>query len=174
MSTNVLTGYSDLFNASGVYAIGGGVPISQPDAQGDLVIPSYQDLFGSQSFCECMHCSSVYGPAAYFADLLGFLRQSLVTKRIGGTDYVQIVKNGVPVNKTGLDVLFERRPDLGDIRLDCANTNTRSALYRSGQRDLRTGSRRGNRQQPVSDQLDPAGAQGQSRAYSQWRLRCPG
>ena len=32
VSTNVLTGYSDLFNASGVYAIGGGVPISQPDA----------------------------------------------------------------------------------------------------------------------------------------------
>ena len=26
VATNVLTGYSDLFNASGVYAIGGGVP----------------------------------------------------------------------------------------------------------------------------------------------------
>ena len=124
VATNVLTGYSDLFNASGVYAIGGGVPISQPDADGDLVIPSYQDLFGSQSFCECIHCSSVYGPAAYFVDLLEYLRQSLVTKKIGGRVYVKIIKNGVEVNKTGLDVLFARRPDLGDIRLDCANTNT--------------------------------------------------
>ena len=124
VATNVLTGYSDLFNASGVYAIGGGVPISQPDADGDLVIPSYQDLFGSQSFCECIHCSSVYSPAAYFVDLLEYLRLSPVTKKIGGKVYVKIIKNGKPVNKTGLDVLFARRPDLGDIRLDCANTNT--------------------------------------------------
>lgn len=124
VSTNVLTGFSDLFNASSVYAIGGGVPISQPDKQGDLVLPSYQDLFGSQSFCECVHCSSVYSPAAYFVDLLEYLRQSLVTKKIGGTEYVTIVENGEPVNKTGLDVLFARRPDLGEIRLDCKNTDT--------------------------------------------------
>ena len=124
VSTNVLTGYSDLFNASGVYGIGGGVPIAKPDAHGDLVIPSYQDLFGSQSFCECVDCSSVCSPAAYFVDLLEYLRQSLVTKKIGGKVYVKIIKNGVAVNKTGLDVLFARRPDLGDIRLDCANTNT--------------------------------------------------
>jgi hypothetical protein len=124
VATNVLTGYSDLFNASGVYAIGGGVPISLPDAEGDLAIPSYQDLFGSQSFCECLHCSSVYSPAAYFVDLLEYLRQSPVTKKIGGSVYVKVVKNGVSINKTGLDVLFERRADLGDIRLDCKNTNT--------------------------------------------------
>jgi hypothetical protein len=124
VSTNVLTGYSDLFNASGVYAVGGGVPISHPDANSDLAIPSYQDLFGSQSFCECVDCSSVCSPAAYFVDLLEYLRQSLVTKKIGGKVYVKIIKNGVTVNKTGLDVLFARRGDLGDIRLDCANTNT--------------------------------------------------
>ena len=124
VSTNVLAGYGDLFNASDVYAIGGGVAVPQPDAQGGLVIPSYQDLFGSQSFCECMHCTSVYSPAAYLADLLQFLRQCMVTTRIGGTNYVQIVKDGETVDKTGLDVLFARRPDLGDIHLDCKNTNT--------------------------------------------------
>ncbi len=124
VATNVLAGYNELFKASTVYAIGGGVPVSQADTQGDLAIPSYQDLFGSQSFCECEHCSSVYSPAAYLVDLLQYLRQSPVTKRLDGKVYVKIIKNGQPFTKTGLDVLFERRADLGDIRLDCKNTNT--------------------------------------------------
>jgi hypothetical protein len=124
LSTNLLAGYNEMFNASAIYAIGGGVPVSQPDTQGDLVIPSYHDLFGSQSFCECEHCSSVYSPAAYFVDLLAYLAQSTVTKRIGGENCVEIIKDGKPVCKTGLDVLFQRRADLGDIRLDCKNTNT--------------------------------------------------
>ncbi len=124
LSTNLLVGYSELFNASAVYAIGGGVPVSQPDAQGDLVIPSYHDLFGPQSFCECEHCSSVYSPAAYFVDLLAYLGQSTVTRRMGGENCVEITKEGDTVCKTGLDVLFQRRADLGDIRLDCKNTNT--------------------------------------------------
>ena len=124
LSTNLLAGYNEMFNASTVYAIGGGVPVSQPDTQGDLAIPSYQELFGSQSFCACEHCSSVYSPAAYFVDLLAYLRQSTVTKRIGGSTCIEIIKDGAPVCKTGLDVLFQRRADLGDIRLDCKNTNT--------------------------------------------------
>jgi hypothetical protein len=124
VSTSVLAGYGDLYNASSLYGIGGGVAITEPKPRSGLVIPSYKDLFGSQSFCECRHCTSVYSPAAYFVDLVEYLRQSLVTKKIGGSTYVKIIKDGVSVNKTGQDVLFARRPDLGDIRLDCKNTNT--------------------------------------------------
>ena len=39
-------------------------------------IPNWEALFGSTSFCECGECGSVYGAAAYFVDLLQFLRNS--------------------------------------------------------------------------------------------------
>jgi hypothetical protein len=35
--------------------------------------PTMETLFGSLDFCECEHCRSVLGPAAYFVDLLQFL-----------------------------------------------------------------------------------------------------
>lgn len=35
--------------------------------------PTLSTLFGSLDFCECEHCNSVLGPAAYFVDLLQFL-----------------------------------------------------------------------------------------------------
>lgn len=71
------------------------------------VLPTWNDLFGSNALCDCEHCRSVYGPAAYLADLLHFL-----SKRPSGT-----------AGKNALAVLLERRPDLGRILLSCANTN---------------------------------------------------
>ena len=38
--------------------------------------PSMQTLFGSMDFCQCDDCRSVLSPAAYFVDLLEFLRNS--------------------------------------------------------------------------------------------------
>src|SRR5262249_54181592 len=70
--------------------------------------PSYAELFGSLDLCECKHCRSVLSPAAYFVDLLEFLRHSTPNTK----------------NKTPLDILFERRPDLEHITLTCENTNT--------------------------------------------------
>ena len=69
-------------------------------------IPNLETLFGSLDFCACAHCQSVYGPAAYLADVLRFLDEhpSEIT------------------NKTVKDVLFERRPDIGNIKLNCENT----------------------------------------------------
>jgi hypothetical protein len=70
-------------------------------------IPDLQSLFGSMSYCECQECRSVYSAAAYLVDMLQFL------------------KARSPLNgKTPKDVLFERRPDLGQILLSCENTNT--------------------------------------------------
>ena len=75
-------------------------------------LPNLQTLFGSLDYCECTHCRSVYSPAAYFVDVMRFLGER-------GTQ-------GTAINagKNVLQVLFERRPDLGEIELSCENTNT--------------------------------------------------
>lgn len=71
-------------------------------------VPNLQTLFGQVDLCQCDECGSVYGAAAYLTDILHFLdeRGSSVT--------------GVSVK----DFLLFRRPDLGDIDLNCPNTNT--------------------------------------------------
>lgn len=69
--------------------------------------PSWESLFGSASGCECKHCRSVLSPAAYMVDILHFL-------------------HGAP--KTGgvspLDAMFQRRPDINYILLNCRNSTT--------------------------------------------------
>ncbi len=65
------------------------------------LIPDWESLFGAFDVCACGHCNSVYGPAAYFVDLLQFLKA-----------------RGV------FDGLTARRPDLVDIELSCENSNT--------------------------------------------------
>jgi len=66
-------------------------------------MPSYKDLFGSHSLCECKHCRSVYSPAAYLVDVL---HHAL-------TDQEK-------------QILFapDRRPDLERVELSCKNTDT--------------------------------------------------
>ena len=71
-------------------------------------IPNLEVLFGSLDFCECEHCRSLYSPAAYLTDLLRFLEE----------------KDAVPANQNVQDILFDRRPDIANIKLNCANTNT--------------------------------------------------
>lgn len=74
--------------------------------------PDLKSLFGSTDACACRHCRSIYGPAAYFADVMRFLRNRLVLN-----------KTVLPVTstKSAKDVLFARRPDLGEIDLNCEN-----------------------------------------------------
>ena len=69
-------------------------------------IPDWEELFGSGDFCDCEHCGSVLGPAAYLTDVLHFLEQRPAR---GGRNAKQ--------------VLFARRPDLGELELSCNNTN---------------------------------------------------
>ncbi len=70
-------------------------------------VPDWEALFGSVSLCDCEDCRTVLSPAAYLTDILKFLHD-------------RPAKNG----KTPKDVLFERRPDIGEIELTCENTNT--------------------------------------------------
>ena len=77
-------------------------------------IPNWRALFGSTSTCLCAECRAIDGPAAYFVGLLEFL------KRLGKNE----------VGHTPLDVLIGshkvkgRRPDLANLKLNCANADT--------------------------------------------------
>ncbi|MGV3764390.1 Tc toxin subunit A-related protein [Parapedobacter sp.] len=68
--------------------------------------PNLKSLFKGIDTCACEHCRSVYSPAAYLVELLQFLDKRSV------------------VAGNAKSVLFNRRPDLGDIDLSCANANT--------------------------------------------------
>ena len=70
-------------------------------------LPDWETLFGSQDYCACDQCRSVLSPAAYFTDILHFLKD----------------RKAITANKSVKDILFERRPDLGEIELTCENTN---------------------------------------------------
>lgn len=68
--------------------------------------PDWKTLFTSTDICECEHCRSVYSPAAYLTDLLKFLN-----KRGSTTPMV-----------SAKEILFKRRPDIGEIDLNCDNS----------------------------------------------------
>jgi Tc toxin complex TcA C-terminal TcB-binding domain/Neuraminidase-like domain/Salmonella virulence plasmid 28.1kDa A protein len=71
-------------------------------------IPDLNTLFGDGDYCECDDCNSVYGAAAYLTDILHYLDK-------------RIPSPGSPSVKSWM---LYRRPDIGDIDLDCENTNT--------------------------------------------------
>lgn len=105
MALTVFSNYSGAFNNLPVHAIPSLTPEELHDvANGD---PTLTNLFGSQDYCECEHCKSIYGPAAYFVDLLQFLKKASK-------------KNG----RSPLSILLDRRPALVEIELSCSNTNT--------------------------------------------------
>src|SRR4030095_4743569 len=65
--------------------------------------------------CSCEHCRSVYSPAAYMVEILEFLDHRAVS---------DLTTMPATTGTTAQDVLFARRPDLGDIDLSCENANT--------------------------------------------------
>lgn len=77
--------------------------------------PNLKSLFRLTDTCSCEHCRSVYSPAAYLVEILQFLDKRSVTD----------LNTAIPTTgHLAKDVLFERRPDLGDIDLGCENANT--------------------------------------------------
>ncbi len=70
--------------------------------------PNWDNLFNAGDICACEKCRSVYSPAAYYADLLLFLQGR---------------KSKNP-DLTVKDILFQRRPDLGYLELNCENAHT--------------------------------------------------
>ena len=75
--------------------------------------PNWNNLFKGGDLCQCEHCRSVLGPAAYFADLLMFLKDRESTKPKPGGDFYSVK-----------EILFARRPDLGFLELNCDNALT--------------------------------------------------
>jgi len=83
------------------------------------VIPSRQEFFrplegfaqlvNDQPWCECEHCQSVLSPAAYFVDLLSYIERNILSGSFQG-------------QAGHLLHLQQRRPDLWDLPLTCANT----------------------------------------------------
>jgi Tc toxin complex TcA C-terminal TcB-binding domain/Neuraminidase-like domain/Salmonella virulence plasmid 28.1kDa A protein len=70
--------------------------------------PNWKNLFKGGDLCECESCRSVLSPAAYFSDLLMFLKDR------PAANPARSVK----------DILFDRRPDLGYLELNCENALT--------------------------------------------------
>jgi hypothetical protein len=67
-------------------------------------------------FCACNDCRTVHSASAYVADALHYLKERQVEDTAPAP--------GQPSTRCAKDVLFERRPDLGEMDLSCANTNT--------------------------------------------------
>jgi hypothetical protein len=72
--------------------------------------PNWNDLFQTGDLCNCESCRSVLSPAAYFADLLMFLKDRNSKKPKPGGGFYSVK-----------DILFDRRPDLGFLELNCDN-----------------------------------------------------
>ncbi len=82
-------------------------------------IPQWSTLFGSLDFCSCGDCQSVYSAPAYLVDVLNFLKD-----RKAKLLEPESTTEPAPESPSVKDLLFERRPDLGEIELSCENTNT--------------------------------------------------
>jgi peptidoglycan hydrolase-like protein with peptidoglycan-binding domain len=83
------------------------VPVYVLPAYNYTASPDLETLFGSLDLCDCEDCQSVLSPAAYLAEILAWLGDRTT-----------------PGGGTARDELYRRRPDIGEIELSCANTNT--------------------------------------------------
>lgn len=113
----------DLYNAakgSGMAALDG--PMTPADrletinkaGGGALRSVNLADLFQDLDNESCDECNSVNSPAAYFVELLQFLRNNNVQAGHAG---LSPALTGTPLER-----LFARRYDLGELQLTCANT----------------------------------------------------
>jgi hypothetical protein len=85
-----------------------------PELVNDLRrIDGFDDLFGSQDYCDCAYCRSVLSPAAYFVDLMHFVEQH-VSKPV----FIDKKLTSHPL------YLKTRRGDLWALKLTCENTQT--------------------------------------------------
>jgi hypothetical protein len=86
------------------------------------------ELFGSIDYCQCDDCVSILSPAAYYVELLQYLRNNNQQEDlvVAGTTSPSTtpVADQLGYAGTTLDMLLHRRPDLANLELTCANTNT--------------------------------------------------
>lgn len=103
-------------------------------------LTTWRELFGSKDlgFCECAHCKSIFGPAAYLFDMLLFLNRYTAPPLTFFQDPLHdnsghLVAVTSSVNwpwgtlhvpsRTLLDNFRSRRPDVPALELSCNNTN---------------------------------------------------
>jgi hypothetical protein len=77
-------------------------------------LEGYSTLFGNQDFCKCKHCQSILSPAAYFVDLMDFLKKHVLDERFTGANAGHVLNP------------YNRRRDLWrqSLPLNCASTHT--------------------------------------------------
>jgi hypothetical protein len=85
--------------------------LARPPAAYLAKLKGYADAFGTPNFCDCEHCQSVLGPAAYFVDLMAFVDWHIL--------YRSFKDHGGDQNDLHLR---RRRPDLWTLELTCENT----------------------------------------------------
>lgn len=84
-------------------------------------IDGFDDLFGPQDFCDCEDCKSIFGPAAYFVDLMSF-----VERHVLNPVFVNLLPTAISPDDNRTDsslYLKNRRPDLWALQLTCENTH---------------------------------------------------
>ena len=106
---NIASSYRAALSAPELYAL------PQQSTAAD-VDPTLEMLLGEQDYCDCDHCRSVLGPAAYLVDLLQFIELRRFNSQ--GEELPKTYTGDNPI-----DVLLERRPDLAHLQLSCENTN---------------------------------------------------
>ena len=104
---------------------GRGVPRSDTPSNEEFDLGEGRDwrtLFGSEAYCPCEHCNSVFSPAAYLTDLLYFLSQ-LPSRLKDGVILQPPLDPGVEPDSV-LAIFKKRRGDICELDLNCDNTNT--------------------------------------------------
>lgn len=81
-------------------------------------LDNLQELFGEQDTCQCEHCNSILGPAAYFVDLMHFVETHVLNDEVAEGEAPFKGKQGHRLH------LRTRRPDLWVLPLTCENTHT--------------------------------------------------
>jgi len=90
-------------------------PAAQGVAQTFENLSSYQEIFGYLNYCDCPECKSILGPPAYLVDLLRLIDKAITAPNTTRTNSDDNIPVGLTFN--------ERRPDISEIKLTCANTN---------------------------------------------------
>ncbi|HEX5151233.1 MAG TPA: neuraminidase-like domain-containing protein [Parafilimonas sp.] len=90
-------------------------------------IPSWNQMFGQQSQCECNECESMTGAPHYLAYLLHFLENCGVNENLVKDDPLG---SGKKTGETPYDILIKRAPYLPHLQLTCENNNEEMSYSR--------------------------------------------
>ncbi|MFF0284089.1 neuraminidase-like domain-containing protein [Rhodococcus aetherivorans] len=125
---NALAGMRDIVRGSGLAVIDGASTLEHRLTTFTRIAETthnpinLHDLFGDIDRCECDDCLSIYSPAAYFVELLQFLRNNNLDP--DPKSPLKPKTDPKDISGTPLEMLFRRRPDLKCLELTCENTFT--------------------------------------------------